>query len=162
MNGYLLTVVDHDDFSTDGARAAAAEGALADWVAAFLSSPGSDNAPLAAKLTETPRWWLAPVRVPLDDLARLAGPPGAPVLEVVDEDDWRDDVDDLADKVRDGFEPAPVIASYEDGQLTLEDGNHRVEALRRAGVEQTWAVIGFDAPEDRDRFTADLDARDLA
>ena len=55
-------------------------------MAAFLCSPGSDNAPLAAKLTETPRWWLAPVQVPLDDLARLAGPPGAPVLEVVDED----------------------------------------------------------------------------
>jgi hypothetical protein len=36
--------------------------------------------------------------------------------------------------------------------LVLEDGNHRVEALRRAGSNQAWAVIGFVDPEERDRF----------
>jgi hypothetical protein len=35
----------------------------------------------------------------------------------------------------------------------LEDGNHRVEGVRRSGVRQTWAVIGFDDPEERDRFS---------
>lgn len=46
----------------------------------------------------------------------------------------------------------PVVASYRDGQLLLEDGNHRVEGVRRTGARLTWAVIGFDDPEDRDRF----------
>jgi hypothetical protein len=145
-----------EDFSTETARAAAARDELSDWVAEFLSSPGSDNAALADQLTSELRWWLGPVRVRLDELHRLAGPPGHPVLEEVDDDDWRDDVDDLSRRIEAGADPAPVIASYRDGQLVLEDGNHRVEAARRAGEEQAWTVIGFDDADQRDDFAAKL------
>ena len=143
-----------ETYSTEGARAAAGRDELAAWVAEFLASPGSDNAELAAALTDRPRSWLGPVQVPLDRLNRLAGPPGHPVLETLDDEEWRDDVDDLADHVEDGHEPPPVIATYDGGELVLEDGNHRVEALRRAGIEQAWTVIGFDTPEARDEFVA--------
>jgi hypothetical protein len=34
----------------------------------------------------------------------------------------------------------------------LEDGNHRVESLRRAGQREAWAVIGFENEADRDAF----------
>jgi hypothetical protein len=145
-------MTDHDRYSLDGARAAAERDELGEWVADFLASPGSDNGPLAAGLTDRPRWWLGPVLIPLDQLNRLAGPPGDPVLVPVDEDYWRDDVDDLEQKVRDGWEPPPVIATYRDGQLFLEDGNHRVEGVRRSGSDETWVVIGFDSPDDRARF----------
>ena len=36
--------------------------------------------------------------------------------------------------------------------LVLEDGNHRVEALRRAGEERAWTVIAFPDDATRDRF----------
>jgi hypothetical protein len=48
-----------------------------------------------------------------------------------------------------------VVVTYEDGQLKLEDGNHRVEGMRRAGETMAWAVVGFETPEERDRFIAD-------
>lgn len=143
---------DQHDYSVTTAREAADRGELGDWVADFLASPGSDNADLAEQLTSGPRWWTGPVRLPLDQLNRLAGPPGAPVMREVDEDDWRDDVDELAAEVSDGFEPPPVIVTNQDGQLVLEDGNHRVEALRRAGRTDAWGVVGFDDPDERDRF----------
>jgi hypothetical protein len=143
-----------EEHSTDTARAAADRGALAEWVAEFLASPGSDNAALAEQLAADLGWWIGPVRVRLDELHRLAGPPGHPVLEEVDEDEWRDDVDDLSRKIDAGAEAPPVIASYRDGQLVLEDGNHRVEAARRAGEEETWAVVGFPDEAARDAFTA--------
>jgi len=142
------------EYSTETARAAAERDELGEWVADFLASPGSDNAELAAQLADPPRRWLGPVQVPLGQLHRLAGPPGAPALEALAEDEWRDDVDDLARRIEDGHEPPPVIASHTDGQLVLEDGNHRVEALRRAGVDRAWAVIGFDTPAARDQFIA--------
>jgi hypothetical protein len=145
--------------SIDAAREAADRGELGAWVAAFLASPGSDNAPLAEELTKRLRWWVGPVLVPLDRLHRLAGPPGDPVLCPVDEDDWRDDVDRLEEKVREGWEPPPVIASYRNGQLVLEDGNHRVEGVRRNGSRQTWAVIGFEDDEDRRRYRAEVEGR---
>jgi hypothetical protein len=118
-------------------------------VAGFLASPGSDNAELGAQLTEVPRWWVGPLLVPIDQLHRLAGPADAPVLEVVDEDDWRDDVDDLADEIDDGLEPPPLIVSHRDGQLVLEDGNHRVEAMRRAGREVAWAVLALEGKSNK-------------
>lgn len=140
------------DLSVDGARKAAADHTLNEWVARFLASPGSDNAALAEILTDPPRSWVGPVELPLDQLHRLAGPPGQPVLETVAEDDWRDDVDDLAEHIDDGFEPPPMIVTYRDEQLVLEDGNHRAEAMRRAGVTMAWSIVGFDDPAERDAF----------
>lgn len=146
-----------DAYSMEAARAAAAGDGLAEWVARFLASPGSDNPELAEQLTDSHRWWLGPIEVPLDQLHRLAGPAGDPVLEVVPEDGWRDDVEDLARFIEDGHEPPPVIASYRDDRLVLEDGNHRVEALRRSGAAAAWTVVGFDDADERDRFIARAD-----
>lgn len=148
-------MTDDDRHSLDAARAAAARDELEAWVKEFLASPGSDNAALGEELTNKLGWWLGPVQVPLKKLHRLAGPGGDAVLCPVDQDYWRDDVDDMEEKVREGWEPPPVIVSYRDGQLVLEDGNHRVEGVRRSGASHTWAVIGFDDREKRDRFEVD-------
>lgn len=145
-------MTDDLDLTVDGARRAAATDDLATWVHGFLCSPGSDNPVLADALLEPPRAWLGPVLVRFDQLHRLAGPADHPVLCPVDEDEWRDDVADLADKVDDGLEPAPVIASSRDDQLVLEDGNHRVEAMRRAGRQDAWTIIAFDDGAARARF----------
>lgn len=136
------------------ARAAAERDELAAWIAEFLASPGSDNAPLADKLAASHPFWTGPVEVPLDELNRLAGAPGTPALVEVDEEEWRDDVEDLAQKVdEDDFEPPPLVATQQpDGQLLLEDGNHRAEALRRCGETTAWTVVGFESTDERDRF----------
>ena len=140
------------ELSVRAAQAAAARDELASWVHGFLCSPGSDNAVLADALMDPPRAWLGPVLVPLDQLQRLAGPPGDPVLVEVEEDDWRDDVEDLAEKLRDGLEAPPLIATCDDTGLVLEDGNHRAEALRRAGQEEAWTVVAFADEAERDAF----------
>jgi hypothetical protein len=143
---------DRHDFSLGSAREAAAQDELDEWVARFLASPGSDNTELAGMLSDRLGWWTGPVQLPIDQLNRLAGPPGHPVLETVDEDDWRDDVEELSEKVENGFEPPPVIVAYRDGQLVLEDGNHRVEGLRQAGEELAWSLVGFESRDDREQF----------
>jgi hypothetical protein len=145
-------MTNHDDFSVASARAAAEADELDDWVTRFLASPGSDNAALAEKLGEERRWWFGPVELPLDQLHRLAGPPDAPVLCPVSDDYWGDNVDEMEDRIEDGWEPPPVVVTYDDGRLVLEDGNHRVESLRRSGAQRTWAVVSFESPEARGEF----------
>lgn len=145
-----------DDFSVEAARAASEKGDLGRWLAEFLASPGSDNAPLADQLLRDYPIWTGPIEVPLDQLNRLAGAPGTPALEVVEEHEWRDDVKDLADKVDDGHVPPPVIATYQDGKLVLEDGNHRVEAIRQAGEPMAWTLIGFVTQHDHDSFRSEV------
>ncbi len=136
------------------AQAAAERDELGGWVRTFLASPGSDNAALGDQLTDRMSSWLGPMPLPVDLLDRLAGPPGSPVLVPVDDEEWRDDVEELAERIEGGFEPAPVIVSFKDGRFVLEDGNHRVEGLRRAGGREAWAIVGFEHPEDQEQFLA--------
>jgi hypothetical protein len=144
---------DDERYSVEAARQAADRGELAGWVTSFLGSPGSDNAALAGELGERHAHWVGPVQVPLGRIQRLAGPPDDPVLCPVDDDYWDDRVDDMAERIEeDDWDPAPVIVSYRARQLVLEDGNHRVESLRRAGQREAWAVIGFENEADRDAF----------
>jgi len=145
-----------EEFSVEAARAAAERGELEAWVRRFLASPGSDNEPLAHDLCERMQVWEGPVRLPIDSLHRLAGPPGDPVLRPLSEDEWDDRVDDMEEQVEDGWEPPPVIVSYDrtHDQLVLEDGNHRVESLRRAGREEAWSIVGFERQEDATRLAS--------
>lgn len=147
--------MEHDpEFSVESARRAAAEDRLGDWVIRFLASPGSDNPLLAQKLTSELGWWVGPVQLPLDQLHRLAGPPGDPVLCPVDEGFWDERVSSMDNLAEQGWEPPPVIVAYRAGHFYLEDGNHRVEGVRQAGRHSTWAVIGFVEKWERDRFSA--------
>lgn len=145
-------MTDRQAFTVAAARHAAERNELARWVAEFLASPGSDNAALADALTHPPRTWIGPVRLRLDQLHRLAGPADHPVLVAVDEDDWREDVDDLEQKVAEGWEPPPMVVTFRDDQLVLEDGNHRAQGLRRTGEDDAWCVVSFADPAERDAF----------
>jgi ParB/Sulfiredoxin domain len=143
-----------NEYSVGTARAAAERGELGDWVATFLASPGSDNAPLGAHLLEQSHSWLGPTLLPIGELHRLAGPAGDPVMQPLDDDEWRDDVEELAEDIERGADPPPVIVTYRDDRFVLEDGNHRVEALRRAGEDQAWSIVAFTSADDRDRYEA--------
>jgi hypothetical protein len=140
-------------FSVEAARSAAERESLDRWVAEFLASPGSDNAPLADELSKRFPFWLGPVQLPIDRLNRLAGPSDQPVLVPVDDEDWwRDDVEDMKERIERGWEPPPVVVTWKDGQLVVEDGNHRLEGLRRAGAGDAWAVVGFERQEELEAF----------
>lgn len=142
-------------FDLASARAAARDGRVAEWVGDFLASPGSDNATLAAALAQQQHWWLGPVKLPISDLTRLAGP--EPAVEChIDPDDWEDDVEAMAEEIDDGWEPPPLLAQWSphDGALYIHDGSHRHEALEREGATDAWVIVWFDDPRDRDLFRA--------
>ena len=139
------------DATVEGARTAAQRGELGRWVQEFLRSPGSDNAVLGAELRSELSSWYGPVELPFDELQRLAGPPDQPTLVRLGDDDL-ERVDDMQESLDDGWEPPPIIVSYEDGEFVVEDGNHRIEGLRRAGYSEYWSVVGFVDEGERQRF----------
>src|SRR4051794_24132293 len=141
-----------DEFSLASARAAAADGRTAIWVGEFLASRGSDNEILAAALAQRPHWWVGPIRVPLDDLVRLAGPE-ADALVPIEPEEWEGDVGEMEESIDHGWEPPPLLAEYQDGRLLLQDGNHRYEALDREGIGEAWVLIYFDDPAACDAFS---------
>jgi hypothetical protein len=146
-------------FDLASARAAAEQDRTAIWVGEFLASRGSDNAVLAAALAQKEHWWLGPMKVPLDDLVRLAGPEDD-ALVPIGEDEWEGDVGEMAQSLEEGWLPPPLLAEYQDGRLLLQDGNHRYEALQREGEPDAWVLIFFEDPAARDRFTSAERSRD--
>jgi hypothetical protein len=60
----------------------------------------------------------------------------------------------MHESIDDGWEPPPLIAEWQDGRLLLQDGNHRHEALVRAGETFAWTLVYFPTLEARDRFAA--------
>jgi hypothetical protein len=141
-------------FSLASAFVAAQQDALPLWVGDFLASRGSDNAILAAALAQKRHWWLGPIRLPVDSLVRLAGPEDE-ALVPIDEDEWESDVEEMEESLEEGWQPPPLLVEYQDGKLLLQDGNHRYEALVRAGEQEAWTLVMFASPEDRERFRAE-------
>ena len=134
------------------ARAASEREELAEWVRDFLGTDGSDNGVLGEQLFEEKTSWHGPVELEFDELHRLAGPADQPTLERLTDDDI-ETVDGMAESVEEGWEPPPLIVSIDtEGQLVVEDGNHRTEGLRRAGHDRYWSVVGFDDDAQRTRF----------
>jgi hypothetical protein len=146
---------DERPYSLESAREASDRFELNEWVAGFLASPGSDNSALAEHLSQELGWWAGPLQLPIDQLHRLVGPPGDPVLCPVDDEYWEGRLEGLAKRIHDGWEPPPVILSYRQRTLVLEDGNHRAESMRRAGSNTVWAIVGFESREDSERFAQD-------
>jgi hypothetical protein len=138
-------------FTLGSARAAAQDDELAQWVGDFLASEGSDNAVLAAALAQDRHWWLGPLPVPVDELVRLAGPEDEARCPIEPEE-WEGDVDAMEDSLDDGWQPPPLLAEHQNGRLVLQDGNHRFEALVRAGASHAWTLVYFDDPRERDQF----------
>jgi hypothetical protein len=144
-------------FSLASAHEAAEEERTALWVGEFLASRGSNNAELAAALSMKRHWWHGPVRLPVERLVRLAGPEHDAVVPIEPEV-WEDDVDSMGESLEDGWEPPPLLVEYRDGDLLVQDGTHRLEALVRAGEQQAWVLIYFVDRETRDSFVDGLSA----
>lgn len=135
-------MTEQSKFTVESARSAANADDLATWVVDFLASDGSDNADLGDELTADHPVWSGPVELPLDRLRRLAGPPDQPTLDELDDDDL-DSVEAMRESIDDGWRPPPFVVIWKGDHLSLEDGNHRAEALRRAGHDHYWCVVGF-------------------
>jgi hypothetical protein len=89
----------------------------------------------------------------VERLARLAGPEDEAVCDIEPEE-WEGDVSAMQDSLDDGWEPPPLLAEWQDDRLLLQDGNHRFEALVRAGETHAWTLVYFPTLDARDRFAA--------
>jgi 8-oxo-dGTP diphosphatase len=135
-------------FTSAGARWAAEQGLLEDWVHGFLRGPGN-NAGFADGLGQAPRFWVGPVTWPLNQIPRTCGPePG--MRWAVPRETFEARVSRLIQAYSGPWDAPPLVVEVTPEGLVLNDGNHRHEALVRAG--RTSAPVIFwatEAPEVR-------------
>ena len=138
------------DRTLTSARVFAGIGRLEDWVHAYLTSDGNNQA-FSDGLKLCPRYYYGPLKINLDALTRICGPEeGMPYL--VDKDGFERRVAWLMEEIRNGADLPPLIVKWTGDGYELNDGNHRYEAFRRLGIEEVWAVFWMTEAEEAASF----------
>ncbi len=136
------------------ALASGNRGEIGDWVHDFLVTVGK-NPEMAEGLRLERRYWLGPILMDLERLPRCCGP--EPDMEYrVDPKRFDEYVGRMIGSIRQGWEPPPLIASYDAGRLSVRDGNHRHEALVRNGCSHYWVIIWCNSEDDYRRAYDEL------
>lgn len=115
-------------------------GRLEEWVLAYLGSEDGHNLPFAEGLRREPRMYLGPFLMPLDRLERCSGP--EPDIQFpAHSQDFENRVIAMGDFLRSGGELPPVIVNVTGGRFIVNDGNHRVAAYQRLGMQECWVIL---------------------
>jgi hypothetical protein len=134
-------------FDLNSARTYARAGKTEAWIHAYLTQGTWANPGLAFGLQRAPRWWIGPVELALDTVRRVCGPevemeyPQPPA-------NWEARVGQICASFTTLDALPPLIIEFR--TMTIRDGNHRHEALRRLGFAHCYAFIWYD---DRETYT---------
>ena len=137
--------------SLSSAKAFAAEGRLEEWVHAFLLSDG-DNRAFSEGLKLFDRYFLGPVRMPLNLFTRCYGPEENMKFRAASVKWFEECVGRLMEVIRREEDMPPLIVHYVDGGFELNDGNNRHEAYRRLGIPEYEVIVWITEKEELDEF----------
>jgi len=122
------------------AIAFAQSGCLEEWVHLFLCGEGGNQA-FSDGLKLEPRIYHAPRMMSLNQFERCCGPEKSMKWQI-SASDFRKNVKAIMKKYKTGnWDMPPLIINNVNGKHELNDGNHRLEALRRLGVNEYWVII---------------------
>ncbi len=126
-------------FTLESALKYSQENRIEQWVHEFLLNEG-DNEAFSEGLKKQERYWHGPIRFPLTQLRRCCGPEDAMEF-YVEENGFKKNVERLMAIIEEGWDMPPLIVEYVNGELVLNDGNHRLEALQQLGFPDTWVIF---------------------
>ncbi|MBI5133810.1 MAG: hypothetical protein HZA81_00240 [Candidatus Taylorbacteria bacterium] len=138
--------------SLEDAIEAGRQGKIEEWVQAFLQLE-EKNQGLSEGLKKANRWWSGPLEIAFSRLPRITGPEVGMEYRI-DPLGWERKTLNMVRDIKGGWTPAPLIAEYRSGELSLRDGNHRREALEKAGRDRYWTVVWFNSEADKLSFDA--------
>lgn len=128
----------------------AKQGKLEEWVHRYLLSDGH-NREFSDGLKLYDRYFLGPVRMPLQLFSRCCGPEEQMKYRV-DAAWFEKQVAHLQQVIASGADMPPLIVHYTAGMFELNDGNHRHEAYRRLGITHYPVIIWITETEEKEDF----------
>ncbi|WP_341677479.1 hypothetical protein [Niveibacterium sp. SC-1] len=143
-----------DSETAEDAFDAARDGQIERWIHRYLNAEGNNPA-LSEGLKRAPRAYFGPIHFPVALLHRCCGPePSMKYPEPRESFERR--VERIGAAIEAGHALPPLIVEYADDVLTLNDGNHRYEALLRSGADTCvviiWTTGAADLRAFRQRF----------
>ncbi len=128
----------------------ARNGKLEEWIHTYLLSDGH-NKEFSDGLKLFDRYFLGPVRMPLSLFKRCCGPE-ADMRWRIPADAFENRVKELQEVISGNNDMPPLIVHYVEGEFDLNDGNHRLEAYSRLGVEECYVIVWITEKEEYAEF----------
>ncbi len=97
------------------------------------------------------RYFLGPVKMPLSLFKRCCGPEEG-MKWVIPAEPFERKVEELMEVISRENDLLPLIVHYVDGEFELNDGNHRLEAYSRLGIEEYYVVVWITEKEEYKMF----------
>jgi len=137
------------DFSLKESLSYAKKDEIDKWAHEFLNNEGS-NVKLS-KVMNGKGYWLGPVEVPFSKLVRCCGPEKN-MKFYEEKEKFYKHVENIIKKFQEGWDMPPFIAWHLNEKLSLADGNHRIEALRKIGFKKYFAIMWFEKSSDFKKY----------
>lgn len=125
-------------------------GRIEEWIHEYLLSDGKNKA-FSDGLSLQKRYYIGPVEFPTSLLCRCCGPEEN-MLYRVNKGGFERKVAALMSSISVGRDLPPIMVNFADGELTLNDGNHRFEAYSRLGMSKCYAIIWMSSERDVAEF----------
>lgn len=109
------------------------------WVHDFLLGRGN-NVAFSKGLKLESRVFERPKMMALSQFTRCCGPEDS-MKYFEPREAFESRVHAMVEAVQDGWEMPPLIIKYSGDTYELNDGNHRLEALKRLGFERYWIIL---------------------
>lgn len=123
---------------------------LESWVHLFLNAEGNNPA-FSLGLKRAVRFFHGPVVIPTAWLVRCTGPePGMGYQ--VDRASFETRVGGILQALEAGVDLPPLIVEFHKNQLTVNDGNHRLEALNRLGRSSAPVILWASGAGELEEF----------
>lgn len=136
--------------SLESAKAFAEHGKIEDWIHEYLLSDGNNKA-LSDGLSLKRRIYLGPIEFPTELLCRCCGP--EPDMRFrVNAAGFERKVAALMASLSKKDDLPPLMVNYTQGELVLNDGNHRFEARSRLGLPTCHIIVWTSSQEENDEF----------
>lgn len=132
------------------AQAFAKSGRLEDWVHSYLQSE-ANNIEFSNGLKLFDRYFLGPIKMPLSLFTRCCGPEETMKWKVNAE--WFEKkVAKLENAIKTDNDMPPMIIHFVDDAFELNDGNHRLEAYSRLGINEIHVIIWITEKKEYELF----------
>lgn len=132
------------------------QGKLEEWVHMYLLSDGH-NKDFSDGLKLFDRYYIGPVKMPLSLFERCCGPEETMKWRI--EKKWFDQhVSELEQIIKNEKDMPPLIVHYftdennKDGAFELNDGNHRLEAYSRLGINEYSVIVWITEKSEYELF----------
>jgi len=124
----------------------AGNGKLEEWIHTYLLSDGH-NKDFSDGLKLFDRYFLGPVKMPLSLFRRCCGPEEGMKWRIP-KDNFEQKVEALKKVISEEKDMPPLIVHYVDSEFELNDGNHRLEAYSRLGIDEYYVIVWITEKEE--------------